>query len=92
MFGPGVDQAIERYMVPDRELPAVLQLFRKSNRIIFKYKIEKGPKVFETEVHGKTFTQYNDTVIGYGKDGQELFRINVDEPIHKRPKIHQNSI
>ncbi len=37
MFGPGVDEAIERYIYPDRELLAVLQLFRRSNRIIFRY-------------------------------------------------------
>ncbi len=92
MFGPGVDQAIERYMVPDRELLAVLQLFRKSNRIIFKYKIEEGPKVFETEIHGKPFTQYDDTVIGYDDQGNEVVRTNVNEPIHERPDIHQNSI
>ena len=29
MFGPGVDAAIERYSAPDRELLAVLQLFRE---------------------------------------------------------------
>ncbi len=92
MFGPGVDQAIERYLVPDRELLAVLQLFRKSNRIIFKYEIEEGPKVFETEVHGKPFTQYDDTVIGFDDQGNEVVRINVNEPIHERPDIHQNSI
>ncbi len=92
MFGPGVDQAIEQYRVPNRELLAVLQLFRKSNKIIFKYKIEKGPKVFETEIDGKPFTQFDDTIIGYGKNGKELFRTKVEEPIHKRPEIHQNSI
>jgi nitrate reductase beta subunit len=92
MFGPGVDQAIDRYMVPDRELLAVLQLFRRSNRIVFKYEIEEGPKVYETELHGKPFSQYNDTVIAFGKDGQELFRTTVEEPVHVRPGIHQNSI
>ncbi len=30
MFGPGVDQAIERYENPDRELTAVLQLFNRA--------------------------------------------------------------
>ncbi|MDP6357587.1 MAG: nitrate oxidoreductase subunit beta, partial [Planctomycetota bacterium] len=81
MFGPGVDQAIERYMVPDRELLAVLQLFRRTNRIIFRYQIEKGPKIHETEIHGKTFTMYNDTVIAYGKDDKEIFRTQVEEPV-----------
>ncbi len=92
MFGPGVDQAIERYMVPDRELLAVLQLFRKTNRIIYRYKIEEGPKVFETEIHGRKFEQWDDTVIGYGKNGEELVRTNVNEPLHVRPGVHQNSI
>ena len=88
----GVDQAIERYMVPDRELLAVLQLFRCSNRIVYRYAIEEGPKVYETEIHGKPFTMYNDTVIAYGQNDREIFRIKVEEPIHERPKAHQNSI
>lgn len=92
MFGPGVGQAIERYSVPDRELLAVLQLFRVSNRIIFRYEIEEGPKVFETEIRGKPFTQYDDTVIAFGEKGEELFRIKVNEPLHERPTQHLNSI
>ena len=92
MFGPGVDEAVDRYMVPDRELLAVLNLFRKSNRIVFKYKIEEGPKVFETEIHGKPFTQYDDTIIAYDDQGQEIFRTKVNEPVHERPAIHNNSI
>lgn len=92
MFGPGVDEAIERYTVPDRELLAVLQLFRKNQRIIFRYEIKEGPKVYETEIHGKPFTLYNDTVIAYGKNGKELFRTTVEEPIYTRPSKHLNSI
>jgi nitrate reductase beta subunit len=92
MFGPGVDRAIERYSVPDRELLAVLQLFRRSNRIIFRYEIEEGPKVYEGEYRGRTVTLYNDTVIAFGKDGQELFRTTVEEPLHVRPAVHANSI
>lgn len=92
MFGPGVDEAIERYTNPDRELLAVLQLFRKSQNIIFRYEIEEGPKVFETEVNGKPFTMYNDTVIAYGKDGQELFRTTIEEPTFIRDKKYYNSI
>ena len=37
---PASTRAIERYTDPDRELLAVLQLFRRSNRIIFRYEIE----------------------------------------------------
>jgi nitrate reductase beta subunit len=92
MFGPGVDQAIERYMVPDRELLAVLQLFRCDNRIISRYEIEEGPKVYETEIHGKPFTLYNDTVVGLDATGQELFRTTVEEPFMTRPKERLNWI
>ena len=92
MFGPGVDEAIAKYLAPDRELLAVLQLFRRTNRIIFRYEIQEGPKVYETTTHGKPFVMYNDTIIGYGEDGKELVRTQVEEPFHVRPAIHQNSI
>jgi nitrate reductase beta subunit len=92
MFGPGVDEAIERYSHPDRELLAVLQLFRRDNRIIYGYEIEKGPEVYHTTLRGKPFTLYNDTVIAYGHEGQELFRTTVEEPLYERPATHANSI
>jgi nitrate reductase beta subunit len=92
MFGPGVDEAIERYSHPDRELLAVMQLFRRDNRIIYSYEIEQGPEIYKTTLRGKPFTLYNDTVIGYGREGQELFRTTVEEPLHERPSEHANSI
>ena len=92
MFGPGVDQAIERYSNPDRELLAVLQLFRRSNRIIFRYEVKEGPKIYEATLRGKKITVYNDTVIAYGQDGKEIFRTTVEEPLHVRPRQHANSI
>jgi len=92
MFGPGVDQAIERYENPERELTAVLQLFRRSNKIIFGYTVVEGPKVYEGTLRGRKVTLYNDTVIAYGKDGKELFRTTVEEPIHVRSPKHANSI
>jgi nitrate reductase beta subunit len=92
MFGPGVDRALERYIDPDRELRAVLQLFRRSNKIIFRYEMKEGPKVYEGMLHGKPVTLYDDTVIAYGKTGKELFRTTVEEPVHVRPAIHANSI
>jgi nitrate reductase beta subunit len=92
MFGPGVDAAIERYSNPDRELLAVLQLFRRSNRIIRRYEVQEGPKVYEGELRGRAVTLYNDTVIAYGMDNREIFRTTVEEPIHQRPAIHANSI
>lgn len=92
MFGPGVDDAIERYALPDRELLAVLQLFGKDPRICFRYEIKEGPKVFETEIRGKKFTLYDDTIIGYSKDGTKILETRVEEPFHVRPDQHANSI
>jgi len=92
MFGPGVDAAIERYGAPDRELLAVLQLFRKDSQVIYAYERIDGRKVYEREIRGKKFSTYDDTVVAYGREGKELFRTNVEEPIVTRPAIHQNSI
>ncbi|MBI2820268.1 MAG: nitrate oxidoreductase subunit beta, partial [Acidobacteria bacterium] len=91
-FGPGVDRALELYTNPDRELLAVLQLFRRSNRIIFRYEIEEGPLAYEGTYRGRPIRIYNDTVIAFGKDGKEIFRTKVEEPLHVRPAQHQNSI
>jgi len=92
MFGPGVEAAVERYRNPDRELLAVLQLFRRSNQIIARYEVKKGPKVFETTRNGKKFEMYNDTVVAFNKRDQEIFRTQVEEPVHIRPAAHANSI
>ncbi len=92
MFGPGVDAAIERYTAPSRELLAVLQLFRTTQKIIFRYEIEEGPLAHETEVNGKPWSMYNDTVIGFDADDKEAVRLSVVEPIHERPAERQNSI
>ena len=74
-----------------------MQLFRASQQIIFKFKIEKGPKVAEIEntlPSGKKKVQeiFNDTVIGYNKLGKEAVRITVEEPTFERSKEHLNSI
>lgn len=92
MFGPGVDRAIDQYLAPDRELLAVLQLFRRSQEIVFRYEIKEGPKIFESTIHGKPFALYDDTVIAFGEDGNEIFRTNVEEPIHVRPKERTNAV
>jgi nitrate reductase beta subunit len=98
MFGPGVQHAIDQYSCPDRELLAVLQLFRATQQILFHYDVIKGDKVAEIEVtmpNGKSKTQeiYNDTVLGYNKLGKEVVRITVEEPVFERPaELHQNSI
>jgi nitrate reductase beta subunit len=92
MFGPGVDAAIERYENPDRELLAVLQLFRRSNLIIFRYEIREGPKIYEGERNGKKVELFNDTVIAYNRAGKEIFRTTIEEPVHVRPREHVNSL
>jgi nitrate reductase / nitrite oxidoreductase, beta subunit len=98
MFGPGVEHAIEQYSCPDRDLMAVLQLFRADRQILFRYEIEQGEKVAEVEVtlpDGRTRTQeiFNDTVLGYNKLGEEVVRITVEEPTFERPQeSHVNSI
>ena len=98
MFGPGVEKAVEQYVCPDRELLAVLQLFRAQRQILFKFKIEKGAKVAEVPVKmptGEIKVQqiFNDTVIGFNKFGKEVVRVTIDEPVIRRSKEkHQNSI
>jgi len=98
MFGPGVGAAIDQYVCPDRELLAVLQLFRAQRQILFKFKIEKGPKVAEIPVRmpsGQEKVQelFNDTVIGFNKFGKEVVRVTIDEPVFERPREkHANSI
>src|SRR3970040_4419 len=92
MFGPGADDAVNKYMAPSRELLAVLQLFRSTQKIIFRYEIVEGKKVFETEINGKPWSMYNDTVIGFDKNGTEVARLTVEEPVHTRPAKHPNSI
>jgi nitrate reductase beta subunit len=92
MFGPGVDQAIEAYTVPNRELLAVLQLFRRSQTIVYRYQIEEGKKLYETTVHGKKFEMFDDTVIAYDRENKEIFRTKVEEPFQVRPNQHSNAI
>lgn len=85
MFGPGVDDAIAAYTHPERETVAVLQLFRASQRIVFSYKIEPGPKTAEITVGGQKREIFNDTIIGYDSNGKEVVRVTVDEPTAERP-------
>ncbi|MEE9288272.1 MAG: nitrate oxidoreductase subunit beta, partial [Bacteroidota bacterium] len=92
MFGPGVDSAIDQYVAPSRELLAVLQLFRVTQKIIFKYEFIPGKKVYERAINGKRWVMYDDTVIAYGRDGTEIVRTKVEEPVYLRPEKHLNSI
>ncbi len=86
MFGPGVDEAIERYSNPSRELLAVLQLFRASQTIVFSYKIEKGPKIQELTLNGVKREIYDDVVVGYDSQGREVVRVGVEEKQFERPQ------
>jgi nitrate reductase beta subunit len=98
MFGPGVEHALEQYAAPDRELLAVLQLFRAQRQILFRLAIEKGPKVAEVPVilpSGKEAVMeiFNDTVLGFNKFDKEVVRITIEEPTFERPAdYHVNSI
>jgi nitrate reductase beta subunit len=98
MFGPGVQHAIEQYTCPDRELLAVLQLFRSTQQIIFRFEIEQGRKVAELEVtmpDGTPKVQeiFNDTIRGFNKLGEQVVQITVEEPTFERPaEQHVNSI
>ncbi|MCP3974549.1 MAG: 4Fe-4S dicluster domain-containing protein [bacterium] len=92
MFGPGADRAIEAYVRPSRRAQAVLQLFRVSQSIIFSFEVIDGEKVNEINVNGKTMEIFNDTVIGYGRDGQEIVRVTVIEPQFERPDQFLNTI
>jgi nitrate reductase beta subunit len=80
MFGPGVDEAIEKYSAPSREMLAVFQLFRTTQTMISRFEIEYGKKVYETRTNGKKFEVFDDTVIGYAEDDTELVRVKVEEP------------
>ncbi|MFQ5880543.1 MAG: 4Fe-4S dicluster domain-containing protein [Dehalococcoidia bacterium] len=92
MFGPGVDDAIERYANPSRELLAVLQLFRAQQRVVFRYEVIPGEKVAELTINGRRREIYNDTVVGFDQEGREAVRISVIERSFVRPKQYLNSI
>ena len=76
----------------------IVNLFRAQRQILYRFEIEKGPKVAEVVVRmpsGKEQVQeiFNDTVIGYNKFDKEVVRVTIDEPIIERPgEKHANSI
>lgn len=92
MFGPGVDKAIERYSAPSRTVLALLQLFRASQKMVFRFEIEEGPLVREGERNGQPWQMYDDTVIGFDADGREIARLSVVEPMIMRGAERLNSI
>ena len=85
MFGPGVDHAIEAYTRPSRRLLAVLQLFRATQKIIFSFDIEEGPKLSEIIVDGEPMELFDDTAVGFDQDGNEIIRVKVEDPLIERP-------
>src|SRR2546422_7124207 len=64
MFGPGVDNAIEKYLVPSRELLAVLQLWRAGPQDIFPYGVISGPQGVFTPHPRERGLVYNKTPLG----------------------------
>jgi nitrate reductase beta subunit len=92
MFGPGVERAIERYSAPSRRLQAVLQLFRTTQRIVYRFDVINGDKVGEMNVAGKTLELFNDTVVGFDRNGREIVRQSVMEPLHDRGPKYLNTI
>ena len=49
-------------------------------QILFKFQIEKGPKVRDAMIGGRKWAMYDDTVIGYDRDGSEAVRL--PGPLH----------
>ena len=92
MFGPGVDLAIERYGAPSRRLQAVLQLFRTAQRIVYRFEVIDGEKIGEMNVAEKTMELFNDTVVGFDRNGKEVVRQSVMEPLHDRGPKYLNTI
>ena len=92
MFGPGVASAIEGYERQTRRTQAVLQLFRVSQKILFKFEVIEGEKVSEVTVNGRPLEVFDDTVIGYGRDGEEIVRTSVVEAHFERPDQYLNTI
>lgn len=92
MFGPGVDDAIERYTNPSRKLLAILQLFRASEKMIFRYEIIEGEKYREITIGGQKRELFDDTVVGYDEANREIIRLRVHEPLRVRDKELSNSI
>jgi len=85
MFGPSADAAIERYVHPSRRLRALLQLFRAQRKIVFSFDVIEGPRYAEFEVDGQPVELFDDTVIGFDSQGNEVVRVSVNEPMHERP-------
>ncbi|WKZ82365.1 MAG: 4Fe-4S dicluster domain-containing protein [Acidimicrobiia bacterium] len=85
MFGPGVDHAIDAYTRPSRRLLAVLQLFRATQQIVFSFDVEEGSKLGEINVGGEPLEIFDDVVVGFDRNGKEIVRVRVEDPLVERP-------
>lgn len=92
MFGPETDEAIKKVSHPSRKLLGVMQLFRATQEIIYKFKIVKGEKLQTIICNKKEWNLYDDIVIGYNNNGKEIARVSVEEPFFIRPPHYYNSI
>jgi len=92
MFGPGVDAAIAAYRRPSRRLQAVLQLFRATQTIVFRFDVKEGAQIAEVQVDGQPMALYDDVVIGFDSRGKEVVRVSVKQPFFERPAQYLNSI
>lgn len=97
MFGPGAERAVEAYVCPSRRMLGLLQLFRVAQKVIFRFALEEGDKVGESEVTLPNGTRrmleiFNDTAIGYDAEDREIARVTVEEPSFERSAEHYNSI
>jgi nitrate reductase beta subunit len=52
----------------------------------------EGDKVDEINVGGEALEIFNDTVVGYGRDGEEIVRVAVRERQFERPIKYLNTI
>ena len=59
---------------------------------MFRYEIIEGAKIFERTINGKSWSMYNDTIVGFSKSGKEIVRVSIEEPKYVRPDKHYNSI
>ena len=78
---------LKRFTPSDSERATIRQEMNRFETVI---DVIPGPKVFETQIHGKRFDMYNDTVLGFNKSGKEVARIQVEEPIYIRPAERVN--
>lgn len=69
-----------------------MQLFRATQKMVFKFEIEEGVLVREIVRNGQPWQMYDDTVIGFDANGNEVARLSVVEPLYERPSERLNSI